>query len=232
MTGAPRPIDDLAARIGYRFNDPALLEEALTHSSIERRPTNDRRDNDRLEFLGDRVLGLVVAHRLTRADPDADAGALARRFAALVREEALAEVARSLGLGEFLRFSRAEREAGGANKPAILADACEALIGALYLDGGLAVAEAFVERQWSEVMAEATAITKDPKTALQEWAQARGLAPPTYHDISRAGPDHDPLFTVEVEVSGFPRHRGDGANKRRAQQVAAAALLDEILRDE
>jgi ribonuclease-3 len=229
MTAAARPASGLSELIGYRFRDPSLLEQALTHSSVERSAGDPRRDYERLEFLGDRVLGLVVAKLLYEGDPDAEAGSMAPRFTALVREETLAEIAEELGLGDFVILSRSERDAGGARKPTILADVCEALIGALFVDGGFAVAEGFVTRHWRGRTAVAAGTGKDAKTALQEWAQSHGLPPPVYHEVARTGPDHDPVFTVEVEVRTLPRRRGDGTTKRRAQQAAAAALLAELV---
>ncbi|MSO65927.1 MAG: ribonuclease III [Alphaproteobacteria bacterium] len=225
----PRPVEELYPLLGHVFRTPALLVEALTHSSVEKGgAAANPRDYERLEFLGDRVLGLAIATHLLAVDGTADAGSLSRRHATLVREEALEAVARQFGLGDFLLLSRAERDAGGAAKRAILADCCEAVIGALYLDGGLDAAIRFIGRYWKDLAAGARNVPKDAKTSLQEWAQAQGMPPPVYVDIDRAGPDHDPVFTVEVHVEGFPAARGSGPNKRTAQQCAAAVLLKRV----
>lgn len=210
--------------LGYRFRDGALLREALTHGSAT--GTGDRRASyQRLEFLGDRVLGLVVADMLHTAFPDDDEGRLAPRFNALVRRETCARVARTLGLGEHLILGQSEVVSGGRRKNAILADVCESVIGAIYRDGGLAAARAFVERHWREQMEITPRPARDAKTTLQEWAQGRGLAPPAYELVERAGPDHAPSFTVRVAVSGADPATGRGATKRDAEQSAASACL-------
>ena len=217
-------VDDLCAQLGHSFADPAILDEALTHASADRRRERTR-DNERLEFLGDRVLGLVIADHLLRRYAAADAGALARQFNTLVRRESLAEVAARIGLGDHLRLSKSERGSGGDRKPAILADACEAVIGALYVDGGLEAAAGFIHRFW-DVMAEGVArAPKDAKTALQEYTQARGLDGPVYSVVEEAGPPHDALFTIEVRVGGTPSAAGSGRSKRAAEQAAAEVML-------
>lgn len=216
--------DELSGILGHRFQDPALLREALTHQSAL--PGGARGSYQRLEFLGDRVLGLVIAELLLKRFPAESEGALARRLAALVRQETLAEVAAGLGLDRFVILSRAEAEAGGARNPALLSDSCEAVIGALYLDGGLAVAEAFVLAHWTALLEAERAPPRDAKTTLQEWAQGRGLPLPDYREVGRSGPDHDPVFTVEASVAGQAPARGEGRSKRLAEQAAAAALLE------
>ncbi len=229
----PRGEDELADRLGHRFDDPALLAEALTHSSLDGGRKKKRSpDNDRLEFLGDRVLGVVVADHLLRTFPDADAGALARRYNSLVRRETLARIARGLDLGAFLRMSRSEEDSGGRNKTAILADACEAVIAAIYLDGGLDAASAFIMRHWEPLVGRDGQARKDPKTALQEWAHARGAHPPMYEEVERSGPAHDPHFVIQASLEGWPPARGEGSSKRRAQQAAAEALLDAVTKEE
>lgn len=253
MAGGPRADSirsgdvrtELAALIGHDFARPELLETALTHPSstgtgrgkAARRPAGTRKpaaksgktaklaDNQRLEFLGDRVLGLIVAEMLFAAFPAEDEGALAKRFAALVRQEGLAAVALDLGLGRFLTLSRGEEESGGRDNPATLADACEAVIGALYLDGGLDAARSFIERHWQPMMSAEALPPKDAKTALQEWAQAAGLNLPRYTVIRSDGPPHDPVFEVEVAVEGKPPASGAGRSKRAAEQAAARELL-------
>lgn len=214
---------DLARRLGHDFADYGLLQEALTHpSALEGRPG---RNYDRLEFLGDRVLGIIIAEELHRRFPEAAAGELSRRFSALVRGETLAAVARNIAIGPLLRFSVGERQAGGADRQANLENACEAIVAALYLDGGLEVARRFVLAQWDHFLALERAAAKDPKNALQEWAHVAGRGQPRYRVEGRSGPDHNPHFQVSVEVDGLPPVIGEGASKRAAEQAAAAALL-------
>ena len=212
----------LAERLGHAFADRALLEQALTHASAA---TPARPDNQRLEFLGDRVLGLVIAEALLAARPDAAEGALAPRFNQLVRRETLAEVAAALGLGEHLRLGRSESLSGGRRKSAILADAMEAVIAAVYLDGGMEAAARVVRRHWEPLMAALDAAPRDAKTRLQEWAQARAMPPPDYRLTARAGPDHAPRFTVEAVLDNGARATGEGISKKAAEQAAAATLL-------
>ena len=209
-----------AAALGVSFTAPARLAEALTHRS-----TMAAVNNQRLEFLGDRVLGLVVADRLMTAWGTEDEGALARRFAVLVSAATLADVAGEIGLGRHLVMSASEEAGGGRNNSANLSDACEALIGALYLDGGLPAATAFIDRNWGARIAAQKTPPVDAKTALQEWAQARGLGIPKYHTVSVRGPDHRPTFRVAVEIAQHGRAESEGAGKRRAERDAAARLL-------
>ena len=213
---------DLEARIGHDFADPALLGRALTHVSA----SPARRDSyERLEFLGDRVLGLAVAHMLYDAFPNESEGELSRRLAALVRKETCAEVAEVWGVGAAMRLGEGEAQTGGRGKRALLGDICEAIIGAAFLDGGAAAAEQIVRKAFSDRMAASGQDLRDAKTALQEWAQARGLATPRYQLVARSGPDHAPFFEVVVEVQGFAAAPGSGASKRVAEQAAAAAFL-------
>lgn len=218
----------LATRLDHHFADLELLREALTHASIAGQPGACPRSNERLEFLGDRVLGLIVAHLLYTEFPREPEGALARRHAALVRREALARVAEAIDLGAFLHVSRGEEDAGGQRNPGLLADTCEAVIAAMYLDGGLEAARQFVVRHWQTMMGEATRPPKDPKTALQEWAQARSLPLPRYREVERRGPPHAPTFSVEVAVDGLQPTVASGASKRTAEQAAAEALLARV----
>jgi ribonuclease-3 len=217
-----RDMQAFADRLGHAFAAPELLVRALTHPSLA---TPDRPDNQRLEFLGDRVLGLAVAGALLDADPAASEGQLAPRFNALVRKETCAEVAAGLGLGEVLRLGRSEMMTGGRRKAAILADAMEAVIAAVFLDAGFAAAREVVLRHWGQRIGEAGAQTRDAKSRLQEWAQARGLPPPAYLERDRAGPDHRPRFTVEARLATGEAATADGPTKRAAEQAAAAALL-------
>jgi ribonuclease-3 len=211
-----------ATRLGHDFRDPALLVEAVTHASMSA-PT--RPDNQRLEFLGDRVLGLVMAEALLAADTAAAEGTLAPRFNALVRKETCAAVAREIGLGDVLRLGRSEMMSGGRRKEALLADALEAVIAAVYLDGGFAPAKALVLRLWEPRIASVREDARDAKTALQEWAQARGQTPPAYVELGREGPDHAPLFTIEARLADGTSARAKAASKRQAEQAAARALL-------
>lgn len=218
----------LAGCLEYQFRDPALLEQALTHPSAAGARGAAVASYERLEFLGDRVLGLVVADLLLDAFPKEPEGALARRHAFLVSREALAEVARGLGLGAYLRMSKGEADSGGRDNPAMLADVCEALIGAMYRDAGLATAYTFVTRHWTPLLHQNRKPPQDAKTALQEWAQARGLPLPNYSERARSGPPHDPRFTVAVQLSGHGEMTGEGRSKRLAEQTAARRMLDEV----
>lgn len=215
-------IQAFSARIGYSFAQPALLLHALTHASIA---TPTRPDNQRLEFLGDRVLGLVLAEALLAADQGASEGLLAPRFNALVRKETCAEVARELDLGSVLKLGRSEMMSGGRRKDALLGDAMEAVIAAVYLDGGFAAARDMVLRLWQDRIQSVDADARDAKTALQEWSQARGLPPPVYAEVSRTGPDHQPQFTVAVTLQTGETERATAGAKRQAEQAAAKALL-------
>jgi ribonuclease-3 len=213
--------DALSAKLGYQFRDPDLLKRALTHAGA-----NASRSNERLEFLGDRVLALVVAQELYRRYPQEDEGALTRRVHSLVRWEACAKVAEEIGLWEHLVLTRSEAAGGRARGP-IVGSACEAVIAALYLDGGMDAARAFIERWWETMFADPGADVRDAKTRLQEWAQGRGRdsGAPVYQLKEQAGPDHAPRFVVEVSVSGHAPVTGEGGSKRQAEQDAAARLL-------
>lgn len=209
-----------AARIGHDFARTELLLEALTHPSRA-----GGRNNQRLEFLGDRVLGLVIAEALLAQDPDAEEGTLAPRLNALVRKETCAAVAAALDLGPALRMGRSEQLSGGRRRTALLGDAMEAVIAAVYLDGGLDAARALILRHWQDRIAAAQAQAPDAKTALQEWAQARGLPPPDYLDLARRGPDHAPVFSVEARLADGRTAAAEAPSKRAAQQAAAERLL-------
>jgi len=214
----------LEERIGYHFADKTLLERAVTHISAA---SGGARVNSyqRLEFLGDHVLGLVVSDMLYRAFPRANEGELSRRLADLVRKETCADVARAIDVGPALSLGSSESSAGGRLRATILADACEALVGAVYLDGGYAAAESFIARFWKERMLKPPRPLRDPKTMLQEWAQARGLPTPAYRELARTGPHHNPKFRVAVELPERPAAEGHGSSKRAAEQAAAAEML-------
>jgi ribonuclease-3 len=215
----------IETRIGYRFKNPALMQQALTHISALTGLRNRAGSYQRLEFLGDHVLGLVISDMLFEAFPKADEGELSRRLADLVRKEACAEVARAIELGEAIRLGASEANAGGRNRIAILADVCEALIGAVFLDGGYPAAVALITRLWEERMRAPKRPLRDAKTMLQEWAQARGLPTPAYRELERTGPDHDPEFRVAVELRDRLPAEGTGRSKRSAEQAAASVML-------
>ena len=226
MARIPPELNKLMRRVKHQFKNITLLQRALTHSSAaDGAGASTHLDNERLEFLGDRVLGLVIADMLMSAYPEAPEGDLARRFNALVRRETCAAVARDIKLGSYLVLGRSEIRAGGAAKEAILADACEALLAAIYKDGGFDAVKGFIEDAWGRRLDEMTEIPRDPKTLLQEWVQARALPHPEYREKERTGPDHAPVFTIEVRIMGFAPETGTGSSKRRAEQVAAHAIL-------
>jgi ribonuclease-3 len=216
-------LKDIEQRLGHVFKDGALLRRALTHASASTRASNER-----LEFLGDRVLGLIMAERLHDQYPDDPEGALALKFNALARGAACAQAFEAAGLADHLILAGAEAGSGGRRKAAILGGACEAVIAALYLDGGMAAARGFVERYWR--FDDLDRDMRDPKTALQEWAQGRGrdAAAPVYRLVSRQGPDHAPRFVVEVSVTGVPPQTGQGGSKREAETDAAGKMLEQL----
>jgi ribonuclease-3 len=230
---------DLAQILGHTFAREELLQEALTHTSIlqiRRGPRRssarrglERRGYERLEFLGDRVLGLIVADLLWRRFPREDEGKLSLRHTHLVRSEALAEAAQAFGLSAFIIVAPGEEAAGVRDNPSVLADVCEAVIAALYLDGGLEVATRFVERWWEPRLAASSLPSNDPKNALQEWAQGRGLPLPTYRTVSTEGPPHRRCFTVTVTVQGLAPATATGMSKRAAESAAAAGALSALV---
>ncbi len=215
----------LCARLGHAFRDPGLLVRALTHPSFA---TETRPSNQRLEFLGDRVLNLIMAEALFHADTGAGEGQLAPRYNALVRKETCADVAREVGLGEALKLGRGETLTGGRRKETVLGDAMEAVIAAIYLDAGYGPARAVVLRLWGDRIDRAADTARDAKTSLQEWAQARGQTPPAYVLIARDGPDHAPQFTVEVRLASGETETARAPSKRVAEQAAAKALLERM----
>ena len=211
-----------AQRLGHPYRDPELLVRALTHASIS---SSTRQSNERLEFLGDRVLALTMAQALFMGDRGAAEGQLAPRFNALVRQETCADVAREIGLGDVLKLGRSETMSGGRRKEALLGDAMEALIASIFLDAGFETAQQVVLRLWGARIANVDLDARDAKTALQEWAQARGYTTPTYTELNRDGPDHQPNFTVEVRLQNNEVAEGRAGTKRQAEQSAAKALL-------
>jgi len=225
MTRKPRDHRQLEARLGYRFADPELLERALTHSSAVSPGKRIAQSYQRLEFLGDRVLGLVVADLLYRRLPKANEGELSRSLNALVRKETCAAIARQLELGPDIILGDSEARTGGAQKEAILGDITEAIIGAIYCDGGLGRAYELIERFFGDQIGLANTDRADAKTTLQEWAQGRGLEPPAYVETERKGPDHAPEFTISVRIAGFEPLQATGASKKVAEHKAAEAFL-------
>ena len=214
---ADRAFTALQTSLDYAFQDIHLLQRALIHTSA-----GLSRDNERLEFLGDRVLGLAIAEMLLEKFPAENEGDIGRRFAVLVRAEALTQTGRAVGIDNALTMAT-----GNAND-GMIADATEAVIAALYLDGGYPAAAKFIERHWGPLIKRSDAPPRDAKTTLQEWSQAQGLGLPNYSAVAREGPDHEPLFTVEVTVPGQQAVRAQGSNKRAAEQDAAALLLVQL----
>lgn len=212
-------------RIGYTFDDASLLATAFTHVSALKSARNRADSYQRLEFLGDHVLGLIVSDMLYRAFPKADEGELSKRLADLVRREACADVARSLGLDEAIKLGSVGAGASARLRKSVLGDICEAVIGAIFLDGGYKASVEFVERNWTERMRKPVRPLRDPKTVLQEWAQGKGLPTPSYREIERSGPHHDPQFRVAVELPGLKPAEGIGGSKRAAEKGAATAML-------
>jgi ribonuclease-3 len=223
---------DLEARLGYAFQDSDLAARALTHLSAPTTGPQGRLDSyERLEFLGDRVLGLAVAQMLYEAYPQASEGELSMRLAALVRRETCAEVAKEWEVGPHVVLGLGEAQAGGRKKAAILADICESLIGAVFVEGGFKAARQVVVRSWRGRMNAVAEPERDAKTAMQEWAQARALNAPTYVEIERSGPPHAPQFTIQVSLEGFAPAQGSATSKRAAEQAAAQAFMTRAMAD-
>jgi ribonuclease-3 len=218
-------VAELETRLGYAFNDRELLERALTHASVGDGATKVRH-YERLEFLGDRVLNLLAAEHLMALNSEAREGEMSRLMAALVNYHACARVARRIGLSTALRMAPSASKIGARENDTVLGDACEALIAALYIDGGLETARDFFLRHWQEEFANLDAPrSKDPKTQLQEWAQARGLPLPAYQVVRREGPDHAPSFTVAVGLQGFEPETAEGRSRQEAEKAAATVML-------
>lgn len=221
-------LTQIAANLGHEFAELELLGRALTHSSLSDAGINRLSSNERLEFLGDRVLGLIVAEMLLRRFPEEPEGDISRRHAAMVRQETLVRVAEKLNIAPHIAMSLGEERSGGRKNPALLADTMEAMIAALYEDGGLEAARRFIDIHWPPMIDETPEPPIDAKTSLQEWAQGRGLPLPVYSEVNRDGPPHDPVFTVEATVKGYPGAQATGRSKRAAEQVAAENLLSQL----
>jgi len=217
MTDGNQDLRPLCAMLGHSFSNPSLLVRALSHSSVA-----GPKSYERLEFLGDRVLGLTVAQLLLDRFPKENEGEIGRRFAALVQADTLAQVGAELSLSDYAIAGP------GVVNEGIVADMVEALIAALYLDGGMDVARTFVRKTWDPLVETRSRPPRDAKTALQEWSQSKGGGLPAYQDVERSGPDHAPVFTVEVRLADFAPQRAQGASKRTAEQVAAAMMLREL----
>jgi ribonuclease-3 len=224
-------IKELTAQLGHNFATPQLLQDALTHPSLAgyRQRKKSSMPYERLEFLGDRVLGLVIAEWLYAKFPDANEGEMAKRHAALVNRDALRTIAVEIGLGNHVRLAHGEEASGSRKNIATLPDAMEAVLGALYLDGGMKAAQNFIHKFWQKDIAIAEA-PADPKTALQEWAQGQGLPLPQYKVVEHSGPAHAPKFMIEVTVKGHPPTVADGNSKRAAEKAAAVLLLQKIVK--
>jgi ribonuclease III len=225
---AVRDIIAFQTRLGHRFADEGLLDHALTHVSSIKNGDVRAQSYQRLEFLGDRVLGLAIAEMLSAAFPLADEGELARRMAELVRRETCAEVAAAWDVGPNIKLGAGEAQTGGRKRQTILADVCEAVIGAIFLDGGYPPAKDVIEAAWGERMRNPAGDRRDPKTQLQELTQGRALGMPLYREISRSGPAHRVTFAVVVEVPVLGVAEGAGHSKREAEQAAAASLLARV----
>jgi ribonuclease-3 len=224
-TSAKAIMAGIEQRLGHKFADMSLLTTAFTHVSALKSSRGRGDSYQRLEFLGDHVLGLVVSDMLYRAFPKADEGELSKRLADLVRKETCIDVAKSLDLLEGIKLGAVGAGAGARLRSSVLGDICEAVIGAVYLDGGYAAAAAFVERNWLERMRKPVRPLRDPKTVLQEWAQGKGLPTPVYREVERTGPHHDPRFRVAVELPGLDVSEGVGGSKRAAEKAAASAMI-------
>lgn len=225
-------LTSLLTKLGYSFKEESLLRSALTHPSISGLKRNRNKKNgssayERLEFLGDRVLGLVIAHWLYELYPDVAEGVLAKRHASLVNRDALRVVGNEINLDQYLRHVQGDESDGSRQNLAAISDATEGIIGAIYLDGGLAPAESFIKRYWDEAIRVEEA-PADPKTSLQEYVQGKGLPLPLYEEVERTGPAHAPSFVIQVSIKGHTPVKAAGQSKRVAEKAAALLLLEEI----
>ena len=226
MKQGPTDFTEVQQAIGYSFKDIDLLLAALTHSSSHAGAKDSVVDNERLEFLGDRVLGLVISHYLIENFKTAKEGELARRFNSLVKRQMCAEIGFEIELGRFMILSAGEERSGGREKPTIIANAMEAVLGAVFLDGGYSEVDTLIQRLWSDKLSKMPRVLIDAKSQLQEWAQGRGFGLPQYENIHREGPDHKPIFVVEVKVAGVGSKQGEGTSIRSAEQQAAKIMLE------
>ncbi|MCB1782834.1 MAG: ribonuclease III [Alphaproteobacteria bacterium] len=222
MSATPS-LSGLEQAIGYSFRDKNLLRIALTHSSAA-----SEENYERLEFLGDRVLGLVIAALIFEKFPNETEGDLARRLASLVQGSMLAELSESINLGEYIILSDAERESGGSKNENILADVYEALIGAMYLDGGFEPCQTLITKKWADVLHTMKTPPQHPKTALQEWAQSLGIPLPAYEITGQTGPDHAPVFEITLRVKDHGEVTASGRSRQEAEKQAASLFLEKI----
>ena len=209
--------------LGYSFKDESLIREALTHPSLE-----GTHSYQRLEFIGDRVLGLAIAAWMFELHPNADEGGLASRHTNLVRREACAKIATDLNLGDFIHMAKSSEDTGGRKRETIIADVCESVIGAIYLEAGYLEAEKFIRKFWHEMAHNVKVAKRDAKTSLQELVQSRGKSTPVYTTIDQKGPDHQPTFTIVVSVQGEGEETAKGFSKRDAEQLAAEKILKRL----
>lgn len=223
MTKNSGQYSELYEILGYEFKNGELLREALTHPSLE-----GGQNYQRMEFVGDRVLGLAIAAWMYELYPEVDEGGLASRHTNLVRREACAKIAEKLNLGNFLHMAKSSEDTGGRKRRTILADTCESIIGAIYLDSGYKVAEEFIRTNWADLASNVKVAERDAKTKLQEMVQATGRTPPVYTTIDKKGPDHEPVFTIVVKVKGEGEEVGVGYSKRGAEQRAANLMLERL----
>lgn len=222
-------ISELERKLQYRFHTVSLLETALTHSSWANERRGRSQCNERLEFLGDSVLGMTVAEHLYRTFPDMPEGRMTRLRAELVCEQSLHQVALGLGLGAYIRLGKGEEHTGGHERPSILADAVEAVIAAIYLDGGLEPARAFVHRcVLTDVSAHLSGTSMDYKTRLQELVQQKSGQTLAYEMVGASGADHSKVFTARVSLNGAPVGEGSGRTKKEAEQMAAKSALEQL----
>ncbi len=226
MTVQNGQYSELYEILEYQFNDPDLLRIALTHPSLEGSPNYQR-----MEFVGDRVLGLAIAAWMYELYPDVDEGGLASRHTSLVRREACAKVGENIQLGKFLHMAKSSEDTGGRKRMTILSDACEAVIGAIYMDAGYIEAEKFIRTAWADLAKDVKIVDRDAKTKLQEMVQARGMPAPVYTTIDKSGPDHEPTFTIAVRVKGEKEEMAKGQSKREAGQQAATIMLQKLQRE-
>ncbi|NQZ14624.1 MAG: ribonuclease III [Alphaproteobacteria bacterium] len=217
------PYEKVEKVIGYQFKDRHLLERALTHSS-----TGDEYNYQRLEFLGDRVVGLVIADALFKKFRSENEGGLAKRHTALIQGSTLAIIGQAHGLNDFIQFSEAEKSAGGSQNENIIADVVESLLGAIFIDGGYDLVQEVILRLWGDNIETLKQAPQDPKTELQEWAQARQLPLPVYEIISKSGPDHAPVFTIQLSVEGFDSITDEGPSRRQTEKTAARKMLKKL----
>ncbi len=218
-----KPLENLEKQIGYEFKNRDLLRVALTHSS-----TGETENYERLEFLGDRVLGLVIASVLYENFPNEKEGDLAKRLAALVQGQTLAHLSVRISLGDYINFSDAERDSGGAENEHILADVYESVIGALYLDGGFEPCSRLIKTQWQDILYTMKKPPQHPKTAIQEWAQGQGLPLPNYDIVGQHGPDHAPVFEVRLRVKGYDAVHATGKSRAEAEKQAAESFMAQV----